>query len=61
MTNLTCKGGLLGKKFGFFGPKRTLEQKHSEHKGKDQGFWNNVLWPDKSKLELFDHSNSGHV
>lgn len=55
---------MLGKKVWVFWSKkniRTKTQFDSEHKGKDQGFWNNVLWPDKSKLELFDHSNSGHV
>lgn len=28
---------------------------------KDQDFWNNVLWTDESKIELFGHQNRGHV
>lgn len=32
-----------------------------EHLEKDQNFWNNVLWTDESKVELFGHSKSRHV
>ena len=28
---------------------------------KEQDFWNNVLWTDESKIELFGHQNRGHV
>lgn len=28
---------------------------------KDHDFWNNVLWTDESKTELFGHQNSRHV
>ena len=33
----------------------------TEHLDKDQDFWNNVLWTDESKFELFGHSNRRHV
>lgn len=33
----------------------------NEHLGKDQHFWNNVLWTDESKVELFGHSTRRHV
>ena len=32
-----------------------------ENVDKDQDFWNNVLWTDESKTELFGHQNRGHV
>uniref|UniRef100_A0A9J8B3Q1 Transposase n=1 Tax=Cyprinus carpio carpio TaxID=630221 RepID=A0A9J8B3Q1_CYPCA len=32
-----------------------------ENVDKDQDFWNNVLWTDESKIELFGHRNRGHV
>lgn len=28
---------------------------------KIQDFWNNILWTDKSKTELFGHQNRGYV
>lgn len=48
--NLTCMEGGLGK--SICSPKRTWEKScsfASEHVGKDQTFWNNVLWIHKSK------------
>lgn len=32
-----------------------------ENVDKDHDFWNNVLWTDESKTELFGHHNRGHV
>lgn len=32
-----------------------------ENVDKDQDFWNNVLWTDESKIELFGHQSRGHV
>lgn len=31
-----------------------------EHLGKAQGFWNNVIWMDKAKIELVDDSSRRH-
>ena len=32
-----------------------------ENVDKDQDIWNNVLWTDESKIELFGHQSRGHV
>ena len=60
-------------KFGFHGrcarSKPLLSKKNikarlkfaRENIDKDQVFWNNVLWTDESKVELFGHQNRRHV
>ena len=41
--------------------KPCLSKNYTGAKPDDQDFWNNVLWTDESKVELFGRQNRGHV
>lgn len=63
---LLNKNGLHGRR-----PRRTplLKSRHlkariafaKEHRHKDEGFWNSILWSDETKLELFGHRDQAYV
>lgn len=58
-TNLTCMGGLPGKKKAFAAQKE--HQNYSlqmKIKAQIRSFWQNVFWTDNTNIELCGHKNS---